>query len=379
MNLTVDPYNCHSWSSLDLLAPYQSGRGTRIGRGESLYSGSYQVLFAGTSRVQNAFDPAHPLLHDKSAFNASLPKATMMEVASIVEYAIQENPDLESIVLGLDYFMFADCEPFADDFYQSRLYPDRLMWKHSIASVLSSHTTHKSLVSIGDAIKRRPSQVQFDGKRIPPVNEDRPSPKSVFEKTLKHYVTSPDFYGGFQYNDAGLHDFRQVLRTASDNDIRVYCVINCSHATLLESLYQVELWQGWETWKLDLLSIVESVNSEVSQNTSHSILLYDFTGFTMHNTEPVSSRATRGDALDWFRDPSHGTFDFGSRVLSVLFDDTANVPPDSFGVHLTSSNVGAHLRLIRDERMQWILDNPDEVAWVREIVRAAIAELHDGF
>ncbi len=371
MNLTVDPYNCHSWSSLDSLTQYQSGRGTRIGRGESLHQGNYQVLFTGTSRVQNSLDPAHPLLYGKNVFNASLPKATMMEIASIVKYAIQENPDLESIVLGLDYFMFADCEPFIDDYYHSRLYPDRSLWKHSIASVLSSHVTRKSLVALGDAIQGKPSQVQLNGKRLPPVNEERTSPKSVFAKTLKRYITDSDFYGGFQYNDAGLNDLQQVLRIASATGIQVYCVINCSHATLMESLYQANLWSGWEAWKLDLLSIVESVNKDVSLTTSHSILLCDFTGFTAISTEPVSRRATQGDVLEWFRDPSHGNFDLGALVLSTLFGDAASQRSDSFGVCLTSQNWASHMQLIRMERAQWIAQYPDELAWVHSIVSNA--------
>ncbi len=377
-NLMVDPYDFHPWSSINTLERYHNGRGTRIGRGESLYHGNYQVIFAGTSRTHDAYAPDHPVFSNKPVYNAGLSKTTMKEVASVIEYAIHHNPEIDTILIGLDFSLFANRQLYADDYYQSRLCPDRPVLTHWFESILSPHVTRRSISALGDAIKGEPCRFLDDGRQAPPQTEDLPSPHSAFGSTLEHYVTSPGLYGSFKYMPEGLSDLRRILDLASSRGIQVRCVINCIHADLMECLYQNGLWAVWEDWKRDMVATIESVNTSYQHDDKSAIRLFDFSGFTSLNTESVLSQTRRGDMLEWFRDPSHCTAGLGNRILSIIYSDSIVASSDSFGVHLTSSNIEAHLQLIQEERAQWILDNPDEVAWVRGIVDAAIAELHDG-
>jgi len=376
MNLTVDPYGMHPRTVINALVPYQNGRGTRIGRGESLYHQDYKIVIAGTSRTHDAYDPGHPVFAGKPAFNAGLSKTTIKEVAAVLKYTIEQNPDLETIVLGIDYSLFADRQRFADDYKQSRLDPKRSAGKHAIESVIAPHVTRRSLSALEDMQKGDVCRYTLDGRQAPPIKDDMPPPQGAFRSTLIHYVSSPGLYGSFHYVPDGLGELYDVLAHAASRGITVRCAINCVHADLMECIYQCGVWSDWEEWKRDIVRVIETVNSELNLQGEGKIRLYDFSGFTSFSTESASIMSQQGDTLRWFRDPSHATVDLGNLVLSTLFDDQAQTPNDSFGTHLTSLNIDDHLMQIRTEREQWISQYPDEVEWARGIIQKSLARMN---
>jgi hypothetical protein len=376
LNVLVDPFGAYPALSIDSLRKYESERGSRTYRAERVRRGDLNVLLTGTSRVLIALDPSHVQLEGATAYNAALSGASMGEVASLVEYAMEHNPDLKLIVLGLDFFMFNGRRfDHADDYLLSRLNKDQSVLAYHLGGLFSERFLWSSLTTLWYAATGRLASCTDDGRLILPDSKKQLPPVFAFEKSLRDFAEQPDLYSEFSYNHDSLDELQRLLVKAQSKGIRIVCYTNDIHAALLEWNRLLNMWPMFEQWKRDLVGVVEAANSTSSMgaNAGAEIRLFDFTGCTPINTEQASKRTKPNDPLQWFFDASHSYPSVGDLELAIILADNPPAPTDSFGVLLTSENVEEHILLVRRELDQWEKDYPDELAWVKSLLQPASA------
>ncbi|NET48796.1 MAG: hypothetical protein F6K09_08735, partial [Merismopedia sp. SIO2A8] len=124
LNAVVDPYGVlgnPTVNRFNRLKPNQI-KNVRMFKAAEITRLQPTAVLMGSSRVDIGLDPTHPQLGSyESAYNLGLSGANMHEIRQYFEHAIANQPDLELVVLGLDFFMFNVHKVDEVDFSQARL------------------------------------------------------------------------------------------------------------------------------------------------------------------------------------------------------------------------------------------------------------------
>ncbi len=122
-----------------------------------------KVIFLGSSRVETGLDIAHPgLSPDLYVYNAGFQVGNTYEIMRYLEYAINQQPDLKQVILGIDFFMFNQYLVNRETFSELRLqekYPlqDIINASLSIDALNSSKNT--LIASMTNQKRRRMNQL----------------------------------------------------------------------------------------------------------------------------------------------------------------------------------------------------------------------------
>jgi hypothetical protein len=108
-NVLVDPYHVfHSWTvaGFNREKTERLTRGGRLTKSLDLRDEQFEAVLMGSSRVLLGMDPDASALDGQHAYNAGLGGTNMYELASVLDFIAQHQPNLELLVLGLDFSMF---------------------------------------------------------------------------------------------------------------------------------------------------------------------------------------------------------------------------------------------------------------------------------
>lgn len=127
MSLVVNPWRINRTPlSLDALDEARDIRKClRVGKAALANQGDWEVVLFGSSRVEQAFDPASEVFGGRRTVNLAMAAAGVLENVDVGHYTLDRNPDIELILFGLDAgdlhndhdsrtFTRFDESPFAD-------------------------------------------------------------------------------------------------------------------------------------------------------------------------------------------------------------------------------------------------------------------------
>lgn len=366
VNLLADPYLAFGLLSRTQFSHSAAGLHTRTGKGEMIAHHDWDVLLAGTSRVEAGLDPGHRAFAGLRAYNAGLPGAGFSELEFIVQLAMQ-RPSLKRVIFCVDRFSF-DSLPDEDyDRSHSLLNPNINSAQYYLDNLLSLRTTQLSIDTIvagmhhGEA-RDYPSGL-FAPHRIPgPHRRADWHLGGYLNLTLPKGVSES---GSGTLDAATLDAMASLLADASRHGVRVDLVGLPVHALCMEGYAAMNLWPAHEQWVRTLARIVDEHNRRFPDVPAR---FWDFATYNAITTDPAFNESA------WFYDPFHIKVPLGDLVLDCVmeFHRPNAEAPDNFGSIVTPANVEEHLSRLRHDRDAYERANPSTEK-IRRDIRAAIA------
>jgi hypothetical protein len=346
-NALVDPYGVLNSPNLSVTEEkVLKGKGhTRLFKAIDIKRIEPVTIFLGTSRTERGLDPKHPVFaDDQPAYNLALPGANQYEVMRYFEHAIANQPDLERVVLGVDFFMFNEFNVNKPDFSEHRLEKTRITPTDLFNTTFSIDAVRSSLLTVVSNVGNFGSEsYRYDGAWIDSDHQNS-------EKTLKRMLAADlrETYDNYRLSPTALNHLKELIKICRQKNIEVKVFISPSHATQWEAIRASGLWSTFEQWKREIVKITP---------------VWDFSGYNSITTEAISKN------MENYLDSSHYSPQTGTLVLNRLFDYDEQTVPADFGVLLTSETVEAHIQQIRTDRQRWAAQNPDAVKLVQGIER----------
>ncbi|NJO77660.1 MAG: hypothetical protein HC827_03480 [Cyanobacteria bacterium RM1_2_2] len=346
-NALVDPYGILNSPNLPISdEKVLKGKGhTRLFKAINVKQIEPVTIFLGTSRTERGLDPKHPVFADNQpAYNLALPGANQYEVMRYFEHAIANQPKLEQVVIGIDFFMFNQFNANKPDFSEQRLEKTNITLTDLFNTTFSIDALRSSFLTVASNVGNFGSEsYRQDGAWISPADQNS-------EKTLKSMLAADlrETYDDYQLSPAALDHFRSIVETCRQRNIDVKVFISPSHATQWEAVRAAGLWSTFEQWKREIVKITP---------------VWDFSGYNSITAEAIDKE------MENYLDSSHYTPETGNLVLNRLFEyDSAAVPAD-FGIWITPQNVENHIKQVRTDRQRWASQNPEAVKLVQDIER----------
>ena len=312
-----------------------------------------QSLFLGSSRTEFGLDTHHPGLSElQPGFNLAITGGNMYEVRRYFDHAIATQPNLQEIVLGLDFFMFNQNRENTPDFKEERLETRDLFAGDVFEVLLSKQAVISSLKTLKNSFSRpnNPGFFYADGRRNPDSTIEQVYfnqgiiPR--FRMVLRDFLVRPDLYGSYELSHDYLEDLQAIITTSQQRGIRLHLFISPSHAMQWESIRVAGLWSEFEDWKRAMVNLSP---------------VWDFSGYNSMTTEAIA------DSMQFYIESSHYRKELGDLVLNRILDYQPETVPSDFGRLLTPTNLESHLEQIRRSRELWANENPEWVEFVEAL------------
>ena len=367
---------------------YGIGPYTRIAKPYLAAGLSPRIVIAGSSRAEYAADPkaAKKWLGRGPAFNIALSSANAYELRRNVEHVIATAP-VEVQILGLDFYMFNAHLPDQANFSEERLAvaPDgtpnpfyRLADLGPTLLSVDAADAVRKVVKYGRMADECTDYWWPDGLHIGKDYACRVAAQAgletMFQATLKGYMTQAELYRGFELAEGtdlvkarnGLGNIERLLRLGLEKRQRVILYISPVHALQLEAIEHTGLWTLFERWKSDLTIMAARFAAQ-----GLDVVLWDFADINTITGEALV-RAGTGEPMQFFYDSHHVRPAVGRLMLERMLSKAAqeNIPQD-FGVRLTPDMLTAHLAATRARRKVWRKNHPRDIAFFEAIAQSA--------
>ncbi len=348
------------------------GKSTRSVKPQIMFWDRPEIAIVGGSSAEAGFDPDHPSVNVKT-FNFALGGGRMNEAVAVLEFAAELGT--KRAIITLDFQRFhADRRPgqlergFGDEFTagfwgnSGWLLPSLRLTIGADALIDAFATvTSQTPPKAHEEIRNRaridvPGKIMRNGLRDPEfavaLAEGLGGPYQAFEKSAVGRAENGWFrdpcrvwrFENAQGVRPGFDYVQDMIDTARIHEMDVVFVIPPTHALIPDLLQELELYGEFETWKRDLVAMLEA---DAQRHDYQSYPLYDF-GVVTNRTMAAVPKPTDVTPIADFTDPLHFRPSLGGVVLDRLFSGASDdLTPGSFGHLLASATVEQHLDVSR--------------------------------
>ena len=346
-NWTIDPYdlfNTPNWWGINH-EKIKKDNNDRLFKTMDIIRLKPKVILMGSSRTKQGLNPEHPAIkNNRLAYNLAINGPNLYEVRRYIEHAIANQPDLQQIILGIDFFMFNSSLENQPSFEEKRLEKKHIIPTDAINALFSIDTFNVSKETIAASLKTEDKNNSYsENGFMPNRNADDGETKWRFGQSIKLYF---ELHSDYQFSQQYWSDFIKIVELCRQNNIDLKVFISPAHATQWESIKVTGRWDIFEQWKRELVNITP---------------VWDFSGFNSVTSEAIKTKMTN------YVDNSHYSPMIGNLILDRIFDYQSESIPKDFGILLTADNIEKHLAKIRRERLLWAKNHPDEAKLVRDI------------
>lgn len=347
LNWLVDPYdvfNTPNFLGLNHQKP-KKDNSDRLFKAVDIIRIKPKVIIIGSSRTKQGIDPGHLNLADpESAYNLAINGPNMYEVLRYLEHAVKNQPDIQEIILGVDFFMFNATLNNQPTFSEERLEKTHIVVSDAINALFSLDTLTASRETIVASLNTPNGDNSYgENGFMPNRSLDSSTSQWRFEGGIKLYFR---LHSDYQFSQEYLADFQKIVQLCQENNIKLTVFISPSHATQWEAIRATNQWSTWEQWKREMVKMVP---------------VWDFSGYNSVTTEKIS------EDMNNYADNSHYTPNIGNLILDRMFNYQSETLPEAFGVLLTPENIEDNLAKIRKQRQEWANNNPQEIELVEKL------------
>lgn len=330
--------------------------GGRLFKSERLARGDWQALIFGSSRCLRGIDPDNSMFAGAHTFNACLSGTNMAETAKVIAFAQAHNPQLKTVVISIDFEMFARQRETAGDFDGSRM--NGKPWLEVAANhLLSFDTLELSVMTLLDNFRHRPVDLDDDGFVDWTADPPKGTVRRHFDGMLvQNYLVDADNYGAFVYAPERVARLRRTIDALHRAHIDVRLFVPPIHARQMEAI--LDLGLPYETWLRDVAHAADETHTPLT----------DFSGYNTITTEPLPPMDSKAP-MRWYWESSHFRREVGDMILGVLFSHRTADTPSDFGRVLTSKTVEADIAALHDGRARYTLTQPLETQTVARFVK----------
>lgn len=327
------------------------------------------TLILGSSRAAVGLDAQNPAWpeHERSVYNLGLSGGGPYITYRYLQHVISQR-HVALVVLGLDFEFFLSVHaqhPTNPDF-EARLAvtsdgsTNAKQNSQRIRDLL--HGT-LSFDALSDSAATLAANFNGESSNLTAGNLDwndfrhRTAVMGSYPLIAMWNLLSMRYYRGAQLNQFAMADVQAILDLCESHGTRVILFISPSHADQLEILDLLGLWQPFEDWKRDLVTLTAKYHGTNDRSRS---VLWDFSGYDFYSTEimPVDRHA-----LHWWWDSVHYTRALGDAILRRIL----GIGDTRFGVLLSPESIEPHLAVIREQQRLYREHHHADVQRVRDL------------
>ncbi len=331
-------------------------------------------LILGTSRVDMGLDTRHPAwpADAQPVYNLGIAAASPYTSFRYLQHATATG-DPELVILGLDFEYFLSAGQARDGTaeFEARLAVNRGGAANDGRRLQYARDLFRGTLSLDallDSVDTLRANLRPDSANLAPTGDlsEASLRRDAVELGSWSLFSQRDLqnirlYYGKTKNDAGLADVEQIIELCRDRGARLVMLINPVHADMLETFDRLGLWDDFESWKRQLVTLATAESS-----AAWGVELWDFSGYDAYSTESVPSSGNV--VLQWFWEPSHYTKALGDKIVGRMFGGGSA----DFGALLTPATIEARIADVRAARHAYRSSNPRDVQRVQEIFAQSV-------
>jgi hypothetical protein len=369
-NVIVDPFGLFRQvriKGFNAQKTQQMKLGGRNVKAYAIIEGKFDAIILGSSRAQTGIDPHHPVFGRSSTYNAALPETNLYELEKVFRL-VKSRRQAKILVIGLDFLLFTDSRRTAGDFEQSTL-AGRSVARSRYSSLLSLDTFKYSLFTVADNIKGRKSRFSDLGFKKRAADLSRTGGhRAMFDDVLKgKFMNDTGIYSTYVYSSQRVNLLTSILAACRHAGIQVYSFISPVHATQLEAIRAMGLYEVYEQWERDLARVYSDHNRAHPDEQAYRLL--DFSGYNDWTTEPIPDDEHPLQKMHWYWESSHYKKELGNLVLKAIFDPGSDTAFS--GYEITDNDIEQHLAALRRQRDAYAVEHGPEIERVERLMHDA--------
>ncbi len=387
-NVTVDPYGIYRYVTVPGFNAIKPAAQTqvRLAKAYQLRNAKPEALVLGNSRVETGIDTdLASSFFNRKIFNVGLPGSSIYELFRYLQHAQAISP-LRHVVVALDIFSFDTARSLVSaDYLEERLAVDvdgvrygrltlnRLRDLRSIYFSVSSiddmvlTIAHQEKAWASDRTRTGFNPMIEGGYYLAKGYHD-----IFFRKSRSYYQRLTrrglSFAPSEFWNKGSFDYLRSIVDFCRKNGIELRMFIHPYHAHVLEILHRTDHWEKYETWKREIVSILE--DDRVRHPDAVAFQLWDFGDYNFITTEEVPKAGDTTTEMRWYWEASHYKSSVGTELTKRMYGVGKPVEPDQrFGTKLDVNNLEAHLTRIREDRARYIEVRSDELSKLENLLQ----------
>lgn len=175
----------------------------------------------------------------------------------------------------------------------------------------------------------------------------------IFLSDLKKSGYGPSIFSTGE-NLSSLQALELALRWIYDHGTDTIIIIPPSHARWYESIFVSNHWQHYQHWKKSIVTLNEKLANEYR---SERVKIFDFSGYNVYTTEPVSEWKDKKSRIRYFSDGVHFSRELGSAMLENIKSGNNSA---QWGRPLTSESVQIQLDQMKQQHFSYIEEQPEQ-------------------
>jgi len=315
-------------------------------------SGNWSAAMFGSSRVDIAFDPMHPIFEGMACVNLGLNAASITENHTIFSHFI-EHHDPELVVFAIDPgdLTTPSSSYNLTDYSLSPLNPDadpierELRYREGISTLAASVDT------IQRRIKDQPADHTPQGFRrdAPFPDNQRQLIAGLYLATTVRMVKGRTRFG--QLDPIKLDLLDDIIARCKEKGSRLVFLLTPNHG--LFQLSYAELG--------DPDPIFEADRRALAKRASEDVEIWDFLDAHPINIEPLPPADPPSGHLRYWIDLFHATPEVGNLMLDRIQTGTGD-----YGTQLTPDSLESRLKQVQDGLDAYRSSRPSDVAFLQK-------------
>jgi hypothetical protein len=376
----VDPWrvNRAPWSINSLDDAREISDDIRLGKAGLANLGNWQAVILGSSRMEITFDSTHRAFAGQRAVNLAMAASTLYETIAVGNYALVHNPQIETIILGIDA---GDLHNDLDsriytNFYDSPFAGNHDRIEHVISWLIGERAFADSIATLQRHFRHKSPKRDAHGRLLQP---NQPA-------NLRQYVEF-NYSRGFETPlDPWSTNTRNLCQAKADllagflgrvrrSGIELHIVSPPQHA--LKLVHPTLNTPATICWEQDLLVLAEicKMANEIPSKAP-PIRLWNFFTFNDFNTTPMPTPGAPSQRMPGWYDLGHTVKQSGDIMLDAMFAGRPSVPAPAnpmFPDLLTTDWVSYKARWI-EAHEKYCTTHPDDVAWWRGLAASSLTK-----
>lgn len=341
VNLYVDPFAASGWLASPKFASARLQESSRTLKANQLVQSDFDFVILGSSRMELGIDPnAEGVRELGRGYNAGLPGSNLFETRRVLRFVIEQGR-VDAIFIGIELVMFSEFRNEVADFRTSGFADVSVNSgvDRSIQSMLGASSLSASWRMLTNSNLNDPPRLN-DGFRASPSFVG--NPRELSEQLSRYYLSSPEAYFEFKFDEAKLADLEWIAQTCGERQIDLYLFVPPVHVEQLELIARAGLWTEFERVKREITRIASENDTQKA-----AITAWDFTGTEGIVREPIP-RTDDGQAqMKYYYEISHFRPAVGAAVIRQMVAGAKSDMIDVRGMQLEPENIDEHLQSMR--------------------------------
>lgn len=345
LNWFINPYGVTNSPKVKGVNWYKSAtsENTRLYKAVDLTRQNAKTILLGASRIETGINPDHPGLRPyQPVYNLGLAGATLYEQRRYLEYAISNQPNLEMVILGIDFWFIAESKKTNPSFSEALLQNQGLNFIDFWQINYSLNTLIESKNTLIENFNGQVYKYHNDNGLI--VNR---SQYGIYAKSFTQFLAGHVNQKDYKISQLALDNLKLIKEICQENNIKLIVFITPPHATHIEGLYIAGFGDVIEQMKREIVKIMP---------------VWDFYDYNSITTEPI-------DNVTNYWDISHYRLEVGDLILNRILGYPEQTVASDFGVMITPDNVESEIAKMRVNRESWRQQDTKTIEYLQNLVK----------